>query len=82
MPSSQQPHSGHEHGITVAENGLGKVSVCPCGVMTLTVACISLRFEPGAFQELRALLNRVPLPQAQAALSPAIPTGPDGAKVH
>ena len=35
---------------------VGSVSVCACGVITLTLQYISLRLEPVAFRELQCLL--------------------------
>lgn len=74
--------SDHGSGIVVAQNGLGKVSVCPCGVLTLTVACVSLRFEPAAFQELAQLVGRVPRVDLAAASAVAVDAGCDGSPVH
>jgi hypothetical protein len=54
MHSDDSPD--HGRGLTLARSELGAVSVCPCGVVTLTVQYLSLRFEPGAFRELQALL--------------------------
>jgi hypothetical protein len=56
--------SDHGPGIVLAENGLGMISVCACGVLTLTVACVSLRLEPAAFQELAALIHQTHPPQS------------------
>lgn len=49
----------HVHGnaVTMARAEVGAVSVCACGVITLTLQYISLRLEPGAFRELQGLLN-------------------------
>jgi len=55
--------SKHGPDIVVAESGIGRVSVCACGVMTVSVACVSLRFEPAAFQALVALLNEAQSPK-------------------
>ena len=74
--------SDHGPGIVVAQNGLGKVSVCPCGVLTLTVACVSLRFEPAAFQELAQLVGRVPTAGLTAASAVVVDAGCDGSPVH
>ncbi len=50
---------GTEHGaaVTIARAEVGAVSVCACGVLTLTLQYISLRLQPGAFRELRDLLS-------------------------
>jgi hypothetical protein len=43
-----------EHGpsLPLARSEVGHVSMCPCGVVTVTLHYISLRFEPAAFREL------------------------------
>lgn len=50
-----------EHGLSLplAHSDVGSVSMCSCGVVTLTLQYLSLRFEPGAFRELQALLAAV-----------------------
>lgn len=57
MQSEPTPHS-HHHGsdLTLARAPVGSVSLCGCGVLTLTMQYVSLRFEPGALRELQALL--------------------------
>ena len=49
-----------EHGgaVTVARNAVGAVSVCQCGIVTLSLQYISLRLEPDAFGDLQALVNQ------------------------
>ena len=52
-------HSGDEdHGPTLclARNDVGGVAMCGCGVLTVTLQCLSLRFEPDAFHSLVELL--------------------------
>ena len=51
--------TNHDHGaaVTIARGEVGAVSVCPCGVVTLTLQYLSLRLEPGAFRELQGLLS-------------------------
>jgi hypothetical protein len=56
MPSPQA--HAHEQIETLAANSLGDVKLCSCGVLTLSLQCLSLRFEPAAFRELTALLVR------------------------
>ncbi|HEX3138578.1 MAG TPA: hypothetical protein VHQ87_00900 [Rhizobacter sp.] len=48
-----------EHGpsLALARSEVGHVSMCPCGVVTVTLHYISLRFEPAAFRELLGMLN-------------------------
>lgn len=54
-----------EHGpnLPLARSEVGQVSICSCGALTVTLHCMSLRFEPAAFRELLGMLN-----QAQARL--------------
>ncbi|MDZ7855812.1 hypothetical protein [Sphaerotilus sp.] len=47
----------HGPGLLLARSDMGAISVCGCGVLTLTLQYLSLRFEPGAFRELQALLS-------------------------
>ncbi|MDP1966932.1 hypothetical protein [Rhodoferax sp.] len=56
---SLQPRHDGDHGaaVTIARGEVGSVSVCGCGIVTLTLQYISLRLEPGAFHELQGLLN-------------------------
>lgn len=58
-PGSAHRVHGDVHGdaVTIARAQVGAVSVCACGVITLTLQYISLRLEPGAFRELQGLLN-------------------------
>lgn len=37
-------HHSTEHGdaVTIASNQVGQVSLCSCGVLTLTMACVSV----------------------------------------
>ncbi|MEN9398659.1 MAG: hypothetical protein RLZ81_3189 [Pseudomonadota bacterium] len=53
--AAQEPD--HGGAVTIARNAMGAVSVCRCGVVTLSLQYISLRLEPGAFSDLQALLN-------------------------
>ena len=57
------PDECHGPGLRLAENEIGAVSVCACGVVTLTLQYLSLRFEPDAFGRLHQLLR-----QAQARM--------------
>ncbi|MDE2298452.1 MAG: hypothetical protein KGK18_09815 [Burkholderiales bacterium] len=52
-----QPDSD-DHGpcLTIARSDVGAVTMCPCGVLTVTLQYLSLRFEPAAFRELQGLL--------------------------
>ena len=42
---------------SVSQDRFGNVSMCPCGVVTITLHYMSLRFEPAAFRELLGMLN-------------------------
>jgi hypothetical protein len=60
-----------EHGpsLPLARSEVGHVSMCPCGVVTVTLHYLSLRFEPAAFRELLGMLN---FAQARIATDPAV----------
>lgn len=51
-----QPDHHHGPSLTVACNGIGAVTMCPCGAITLALQYVSLRLEPAAFRELQGLL--------------------------
>jgi len=46
----------HGPGLRLAQSEMGAVTMCPCGVVTVTLQYLSLRFEPGAFGSLVQLL--------------------------
>lgn len=48
-----------DHGpcLTIACTDFGAVTMCSCGVLTVTLQYLSLRFEPAAFRELQGLLT-------------------------
>ena len=48
----------HGPGLTVASSEIGAVTMCPCGVITVTLNSLSLRFEPEAFRALALMLQR------------------------
>lgn len=52
-------HDIDDHGpvLPLASSDVGSVSMCSCGVITVTLQYLSLRFEPGAFRELQGLLT-------------------------
>lgn len=58
-PKAAKRGHGDTHGdaVTIARAEVGSVSVCACGIVTLTLQYISLRLEPGAFRELQGLLH-------------------------
>lgn len=61
----------HGRARPIAQSGVGAVSVCPCGVVTLTLQYLSLRLEPDAFHALVSLVL-----QAQTRLAAAdLPAG-------
>lgn len=72
---SARPDDCHGRAQPIAQSGVGAVSVCPCGVVTLTMQYLSLRLEPDAFHALVALVLR-----AQARLAAADRTA-DGTPV-
>ncbi|NUZ07858.1 hypothetical protein [Piscinibacter koreensis] len=51
-------HSRNDHGprATLAENEVGCVDFCSCGVVTVTLQHLSVRLEPATFRELHHLL--------------------------
>lgn len=69
----------HDHGpsLNIAHSEVGSVSMCPCGVITVSLQYLSLRFEPAAFAELQVLLafaqRRLDAGRAGAALQAAAP---------
>lgn len=72
----------HSHGqsLPLAQSEIGNVSMCPCGVVTITLHYMSLRFEPAAFRELVTMLNFAQRrvdgdPAIEAALQPPAPRG-------
>jgi len=54
---SSNPGGAHGPALPLASNGVGAVSLCPCGVLTLHLSGFSLRLEPAAFQDLHKLLG-------------------------
>ena len=65
----------HGPGMPLAQSEVGHVSMCPCGVVTVTLHYLSLRFEPAAFRELLGMLNfaqaRIAGDSSAAATAPA-----------
>jgi hypothetical protein len=53
----------------LAHSEVGHVSMCSCGVVTVTLHYISLRFEPAAFRELLGMLN---FAQARITTDPSV----------
>lgn len=84
---SSNPGGAHGPALPLASNGVGAVSLCPCGVLTLHLSCFSLRLEPGAFQELHKLLGlalgelRIPAAAAPERVSSA-PEAQPGEALH
>ena len=65
MPPSHTP--GPCSQAVLARSPLGQVAVCPdCGVVHLSLQCLSIRLEPGAFEALALMVA-----QAQQRLGPA-----------
>ena len=55
-PLRRAQRDTHGDAMVLARADVGSVSVCACGVITLTLQYISLRLEPVAFRELQCLL--------------------------
>lgn len=49
--------TGHGPVETVVTSDIGTVTTCSCGIVTVTLQYMSLRFEPAAFREFQSLLN-------------------------
>lgn len=81
---SSVAHADHGPVTLLASNGLGQVSACSCGVLTLTVSCVSLRLEPAAFAELAALVLAAHRLQARAGAAAVAPDAvmPEAVRVH
>lgn len=47
----------HGPGVTVASSEIGTVTMCGCGVITVSLHSLSLRFEPEAFRALALMLQ-------------------------
>jgi hypothetical protein len=50
-------NDNHGPSLPLAQSEIGHVSMCSCGVVTVTLHYMSLRFEPAAFRELLGMLN-------------------------
>lgn len=76
----------HGPGQVLARSDVGSVSMCSCGVLTLTLQYLSLRFEPGAFRELQGLLahaqRRLDLSIGSETPAPTAQTRDDAPNVH
>lgn len=55
MSHSDADHHGPS--LPLADSGVGHVGLCSCGVVTITLHYLSLRFEPAAFRELQHMLS-------------------------
>ncbi len=84
VPTLGMHESDHRAAVTIARAPVGAVSVCACGVVTLSLQYISLRLEPGAFRELQGLLNFAQrrLDAGPAHATPHEPPGADVAPLH
>ena len=67
---------GHGPSLPLVRSDVGSVSVCSCGVITLTLQYLSLRFEPIAFVELQSLLAAAQRRLDQGTANEAISPGP------
>jgi len=75
----------HGPGLAIARSSAGVVTMCPsCGVLTLTLQYISLRFEPAAFRELQGLIAFAQrrLDGDPAATASRAPASSDAPPVH
>jgi hypothetical protein len=79
--SAQHP-TEHGDAVTIASNQAGQVSLCSCGVLTLTMACVSVRFELTALRDLSNLLcqvvQRLDGESASAGVEYLVANKPDG----
>ena len=57
MPIKHTDTEDHGPSLTLAQSDAGAVTMCSCGVVTVTLQYLSLRFEPAAFRELQGLLS-------------------------
>jgi len=67
MTHTETDHHGPS--LPLAQSEVGQVSMCGCGVVTVTLHYLSLRFEPAAFRELLGMLN---FAQARITNDPAL----------
>jgi hypothetical protein len=74
----------HEASQPLARSELGHVSTCACGVVTVTLHYLSLRFEPAAFRELLGMLALAQhrIDSDPSLLSPRTPSSIDAPPVH
>jgi hypothetical protein len=82
MNHTETDHHGPSQ--PLAQSEVGHVSMCTCGVVTVTLHYLSLRFEPAAF---RALLGMLNVAQARITTDPSLrplqPSSPfDAPPVH
>jgi len=79
-------NEGHGPTVTLAHSEVGSVTTCSCGVITLTLQYLSLRFEPGAFRDLQGLVTaaqrRLDGQHAAAGPSAAVPSADAASSVH
>jgi hypothetical protein len=64
--------------------GLGSVTMCGCGVVSLHIAGVTLRLEAGAFQQLEQMLSSAAhaLQAREAALNTMAATKPISAMIQ
>lgn len=68
----------HGPSLPLAQSEVGSVSMCGCGVVTVTLHYMSLRFEPAAFRELLGMLN---FAQHRLDSDPSIPSPQPAASI-
>lgn len=83
-PLERAQRDTHGDAEVLARADVGSVSVCACGVITLTLQYISLRLEPGAFRELQCLLVAAQrrLDKSRVHPVPSLAVGPDPVSIH
>lgn len=72
----------HGPSLMLARSEMCAVSLCSCGVITLTLQYLSLRFEPAAFRELQGLLALAQHRLDGAAASTPVLTPAEASNVH
>ena len=75
---SHTPTDHHGPSQPLAQSEVGQVSMCTCGVVTVTLHYLSLRFEPAAFRELLGMLN---FAQARIATDPSLRSPPTSTSI-
>jgi len=74
----------HGPNLPLAHSEVGHVAMCSCGVLTVTLHYMSLRFEPAAFRELLGMLSfaQARIDSDPTLLAPTRPSAIDAPPVH